>query len=93
MTTRDDIGERVSRLEGGYDHLATKSDIADVRTELANVKAELKADIVQLRGDVDSRFAKIEAQIAQLETRMFLRLSGLVVAAVAAAVGFSRLLG
>ena len=68
MTSKNDIGERVSRLEGGYEHLATKADVA-----------ALKADIVELKGDVDSRFARMEAQIAQLETRMFLRMGGLII--------------
>ena len=35
------IEERVSRLEGGYEHLATKADIADVKTEIADVKTEI----------------------------------------------------
>lgn len=38
------IEERVSRLEGGYDHLATKADISEL-------KGELKADIADLRGE------------------------------------------
>ena len=35
------LEERVSRLEGGYEHLATKADVADVRTEIANVRVEI----------------------------------------------------
>ena len=35
------IEARVSRLEGGYEHLATKADIADVKTEIADVKTEI----------------------------------------------------
>ena len=35
------IEERVSRLEGGYEHLATKADISDVKTEIADVKTEI----------------------------------------------------
>ncbi len=38
MTT---LEERVSRLEGGYEHLATKADLADL-------KADLKSDIAHL---------------------------------------------
>lgn len=34
------LEERVSRLEGGQEHLATKADLAET-------KAELKADIAQ----------------------------------------------
>ena len=33
--------ERVSRIEGGYDHLATKADLANLRAELANLKVQL----------------------------------------------------
>ena len=39
------LGERVSRIEGGYEHLATKAD-------LAQLKAELKADIAALDGKI-----------------------------------------
>ena len=50
MTT---VEERLSRLEGVYDHLATKADMVEVKTgmahlatkaELAEVKAELARD-------------------------------------------------
>lgn len=39
------LGERVSRIEGGYEHLATKAD-------LAQLKAELKADIARQDGEI-----------------------------------------
>ena len=35
------IEERLSRLEGAYQHLATKSDIADLDVKMANHKADL----------------------------------------------------
>ena len=35
------LPERVSRLEGGYEHLATKADIGDVKAEIAELKAEM----------------------------------------------------
>ena len=46
------LGERVSRIEGGYEHLATKADLARVETELAQMKAELKADIARQDGEI-----------------------------------------
>ena len=46
------LGERVSRIEGGYEHLATKTDLARVETRLAQAKAELKAEIAELRVDI-----------------------------------------
>ena len=39
------LGERVSRIEGGYEHLATKAD-------LAQLKAELKADIARQDSEI-----------------------------------------
>ena len=40
-TSTEDLGERVSRLEGGYEHVATKADIADTKTAIAEVRAEI----------------------------------------------------
>ncbi len=38
MTTAD---ERLARLEGAYEHLATKADVAVLKSEIANLKADL----------------------------------------------------
>ena len=38
MSTMDDC---VSRLEGAYEHLATKADVAELKDEMADMKAEL----------------------------------------------------
>ena len=48
------LGERVSRIEGGYEHLATKADLAQMR-------AELKAEIAGLDGRVAGLDGKVEA--------------------------------
>ena len=55
MATADQttsLGERVSRIEGGYEHLATKADLARVETDLAQMKAELKADIARQDSEI-----------------------------------------
>ena len=39
MTTDSD---RIIRLEGAYEHLATKADIADMKTVIADMKAEMR---------------------------------------------------
>ena len=55
MATQPTIEERVSRLEGGYEHLATKGDVGDVRVEVANVRIEVasvRAEVAELRGEV-----------------------------------------
>ncbi len=52
MTETADLTERVSRLEGAYEHLATKADIAELRGEFKADIAELKADIAELKGSL-----------------------------------------
>lgn len=46
MTTPTNIEERVSRLEGGYEHLAAKADVerlrADMTAEIGRVRAEVR---------------------------------------------------
>ena len=37
MMTTDDMRERVSRLEGGYEHLATKADLAKLEAQGGSV--------------------------------------------------------
>lgn len=44
MTTTE---ERLSRLEGAYEHLATRADIADLRAELQGDMATLKTDLIR----------------------------------------------
>ncbi len=36
-------GERIARLEGAYEHLATKADVEGVRTELVALRSEVHA--------------------------------------------------
>ena len=38
MTTTTDHGERLARLEGAYEHLATKADIFEIKAELRLLK-------------------------------------------------------
>ena len=40
--------ERLSRLEGAYDHLATKADISGLRAELKSDIAGLRAEMLRL---------------------------------------------
>ena len=88
MTTSE---ERLSRLEGVYDHLASKADVAEVRTEMADVKADVagvKAEMAHLA---------TKADLALQETRLIKWMIGTVVtgmaAAAAVAVAVDRLLG
>ena len=42
------IEERVSRLEGGYEHLATKADLANLKAELNDKLNALEARLTRL---------------------------------------------
>ena len=43
MTTQPDtLGERVARIEGALDHLATKADIEALRADLQGTKSSLQ---------------------------------------------------
>ena len=57
MTT---VEERLSRLEGVYDHLSSKADVAKVETQIADLRTELKGDI-----------AGLETQIVGLRAEMY----------------------
>lgn len=40
--TTTDHGERLARIEGAYEHLATKADVERVRSEVERVRSELQ---------------------------------------------------
>ena len=55
--------DRISRLEGAYEHLATKADVAELRADLkhiatkadlANLRAEMKEDVWRISRSVSS---------------------------------------
>ena len=63
MTTE----ERVSRLEGSYEHMASKSDLA-----------ELKAEFAGLRADLLLGFREMQLQLAELRNQ-FAELRNLII--------------
>ena len=73
MTTE----ERVSRLEGSYEHMASKSDLA-----------ELKAEFAGLRADLLLGFREMQLQLAELRNQ-FAELRNLIISQ-RGAVGFKQ---
>ena len=59
-----ELTERVARLEGAYDHLATKADIAEL-------KAATQADIAELKqalsAELSAKIGTVEKEIAELK--------------------------
>ncbi len=73
--------------------LVTKKDLteaqAGLKQDIAEVRAELKQDIAEMRAELKQDIAEVRAElkqdIAQLETRLTLRLGGIMVGTVTVA--------
>ncbi len=70
MTTLEEVSNRLSKLEGAYEHLATKEDVAKLEVRLAQM---------------ETRIVQVEGGIAQAETRLVKWMIGLMVSSVAVA--------
>lgn len=55
--------ERLSRLEGVYEHLATKADITRLEGEIKAEGTRLKADITRLEGEVKTAMAELKTEL------------------------------
>ena len=55
--------ERLSRLEGVYEHLATKADITRLEGEIKAEGTRLKADITRLEGEVKAAMAELKTEL------------------------------
>ena len=62
MTTsvedRISLEDRISRLEGAYEHLATKADLAELKAEFKSDIGELKAEFKDDIGDLHASLVK-----------------------------------
>ena len=63
-TVRPTVEERLARLEGVYDHLASKADLAELsavlKDDIARVESDLKADIARVESDLKDDIARVE---------------------------------
>ena len=62
--------ERVRRIEGVQTHLATKADVAEVRTEIAESEARTATRIAESEARTTAQIAEVRAEMAKFETRM-----------------------
>lgn len=93
--------ERLSRLEGVYEHLATKDDLATLRGELkadvAALRGEQKADMAELKGEITADMANLKgeltAEIRAMEVRLIKWMVGGMAVWAAVLIGGMRLLG
>ena len=72
------IEERLARLEGVYDHLASKADLAELRAilkdDIARIESEFKDDIARVESNVKGDIARVESEfkndIARLQAEI-----------------------
>ena len=57
-------------LEASYAHVATKADIADVRTEVAKVRTEIADLRTELKTDIANLRTEVKTDIANLRTEV-----------------------
>lgn len=84
MTTsvedRISLEDRVSRLEGAYEHLATKADLSELRaefkTDIGELKAEFKTDIGELKAEFKDDIGAL--QVSLIKWMVGLVLGGMV---------------
>ena len=77
MTTNATTDERLSYLEGVYEHVATKADLAALETRL-------RAEISAAEARLNDRIAALETRVAGIEGRV---LRGIIPTIIASLVG------
>lgn len=55
--------ERAEIVGTPFEHLATKEDVANVRTEMATIRGEMKADNASLRGELTAAIANLRSEL------------------------------
>ena len=83
---RADIALGLSRLER-HDEL-TKAEFAAVRSEMkadfAAVRGEVKAEFAAVRSEVKAEFAAVRSEMNAMETRLIIKLGGLMITLIGA---------
>ena len=68
------IEERLARLEGVYDHLASKADLAELRAvlkdDIAHVESGLKDDMARLQAEITRVESSLRNDMARLQAEM-----------------------
>ena len=61
-----DLSDRVGRIEGELNHLATKSDLVQVEARMKAELAEVKAELAEVKTELLVQIASIEGQLSIL---------------------------
>ncbi len=60
--------------------LATKGDIAEVKTEIAEVKSELKTEIAEAKLELKTEIAEVKTEIAEVKSDILKWMFGAIIA-------------
>ena len=73
--------ERIARLEAGYEHLATKADVENLRGDLnsglSSVRGELNSGLSSVRGDFKTDIGAAQAETTRRIDRLFWAIVGI----------------
>ena len=62
--------ERLSRLEGVYEHLATKADIARLEGQITRLEGQIKAEGTRLEGQITRREGDSQGRDGRTQNRI-----------------------
>ena len=91
-TRNRSLEERVSRLEGGFEHLATKADIERVIAAVQSVRVENERNRTEFRTEIGNLRTEIERNRADI-IKMIVQIAGVGFALMAVGFAFLRLTG
>ena len=86
MTTTE---ERLSHLEGAYEHLATKADLQALETRMTKQIADSETRMTKQITDSETRMTK---QIAESETRIVKWVVGVMIGGIVAGAAFATVI-
>ena len=69
--------ERIARIGGAYEHLATKADVEAVKTAVHEVKAEVQTVKTELRGEMQSLKSELQTDIQSVRSEMRGEIAGI----------------
>ncbi len=70
MAAQRTESDRIIAIEATYEHLATKADVANLRTDIANLRTELKSDDGMLKSDLQADIASLRKESGSFQSRV-----------------------
>ena len=62
--------ERIARIEGAYEHLATRADVETVKTDVHDVKAMVQTAKTELQIEIQSVKSEVQTVKSELQTEI-----------------------